>query len=442
MDCSVTHISLIKNSIRLSGRRSLASFLCNSTFWFLLITLKICVAEPDSGNGQVCENLESAGIAMATNGSAAGPSSVSSEVEFQVTFSNGSDVRANVQVHIDSDDNVTLNLPEDLQFSDDDLTSVSLRTSAKVKILPDLLFSRFRSDHKLFHSTCACFINLTFCPKGNGILRCDHCDYTIDMQECPSRSDVTEMLLQHLPQHQDHPPCLKFACKKCSPPTVVSMEILTKHLEDVHAGLFTNDVITRTRTTSREKEYICPICSMVCFNNATMEEHIIEYHSVPTEHSSPEVPSPDDVAEGIEVRTPDKIRSSAQGNCSAKSLAASVMLSILPCSSILPCPPCLPLVMLLHAVYWGRGSGQGGLWPQGGSVHGGQGIFESSCHILHYDMVLRPEGTSHKWMVMWQWTPERKVACLETSLDTWVLVPCLLIRYQTLVLGSTSSSGW
>ncbi len=26
---------------------------------------------------------------------------------------------------------------------------------------------------------------------------------------------------------------------------------------------------------------------------------------------------------------------------------------------------------------------------------GGQGTFWSSCHILHYHMVLRPEGTSH-----------------------------------------------
>ncbi len=107
-------------------------------------------------------------------------------------------------------------------------------------------------------------------------------------------------------------------------------------------------------------------------------------------------------------------RSSAQGNCSAKSLAALVMSSILPCSWILPCPPCLPPVILLavHGGSWG-GSGQGGVWL-GGSGQGGvwlggggglargvqgQGTFKSSCHILHYHMVLRPKGTSHnKWL--------------------------------------------
>ncbi len=101
----------------------------------------------------------------------------------------------------------------------------------------------------------------------------------------------------------------------------------------------------------------------------------------------------------------EQIRSSAQGNCSAKSLAASVMSSILPCSSIHPCPACLLLVMLSIGGYPAmgglplaggpmgeRGSHRGRGGPIGGR---GQGTFQSSCHVLHYHMVLRPKGTSH-----------------------------------------------
>ncbi len=39
-------------------------------------------------------------------------------------------------------------------------------------------------------------------------------------------------------------------------------------------------------------------------------------------------------------------------------------------------------------------SGQGAL-AGGGGFHRGQGTFWSSCHVLHYHMVLRPKGTSH-----------------------------------------------
>ncbi len=63
-----------------------------------------------------------------------------------------------------------------------------------------------------------------------------------------------------------------------------------------------------------------------------------------------------------------RTRSSAQGNCSAKSLAALVILSILPCSSILPGPPYPPPVMLSLG---GGGGLARGVWPQGGSSHGG-----------------------------------------------------------------------
>ncbi len=54
-------------------------------------------------------------------------------------------------------------------------------------------------------------------------------------------------------------------------------------------------------------------------------------------------------------------------------------------------------------LFTGGGSGHGGstssrgvLLGKGGSYRGrGQGTFQSSCHILHYHMVLRSEGTSH-----------------------------------------------
>ncbi len=47
-----------------------------------------------------------------------------------------------------------------------------------------------------------------------------------------------------------------------------------------------------------------------------------------------------------------------------------------------------------HAIHREGGvpAGEGGL--AGGR---GQGTFQSSCHILHYHMVLRPEGTSHNY---------------------------------------------
>ncbi len=58
---------------------------------------------------------------------------------------------------------------------------------------------------------------------------------------------------------------------------------------------------------------------------------------------------------------------------------------------ILPCPPCLPPVMLSA-----RGGGGPGGSGGGGSGGGrGQGTFHPPYHVLHYHMVLRPEGTSH-----------------------------------------------
>ncbi len=50
-----------------------------------------------------------------------------------------------------------------------------------------------------------------------------------------------------------------------------------------------------------------------------------------------------------------------------------------------------------EGVWQGGGEGfGGGGWGEGGLGGGeGQGTFHPPCHILHYHMVLRPEGSSH-----------------------------------------------
>ncbi len=52
-----------------------------------------------------------------------------------------------------------------------------------------------------------------------------------------------------------------------------------------------------------------------------------------------------------------------------------------------------------HAVHKGGPTSKGVLPPAGGEGGpmggGGQGTFQSSCHILHYHTVLCPKGTSH-----------------------------------------------
>ncbi len=81
-------------------------------------------------------------------------------------------------------------------------------------------------------------------------------------------------------------------------------------------------------------------------------------------------------------------RSSAQGNCSAKSLAALVMSSILPYSSnssLSSLSSTSYAICREGGVQWGGGLAGGG----------GQGTFHPPCHVLHYHLVLRPEGTSH-----------------------------------------------
>lgn len=234
--------------------------------------------------------------------SAVKPSSVSSEVEFLVKLKDES-FTANVQVHIDSEDNVTLAIPDHFKVSDDNLTSVTLRTAAKVKILPDLLSTRFGPDNKLFYSTCSVFVNLEFNRTSEGILKCCHCDYIVDILEASSRDEMAEMLLQHLPQHQDYLPCLRFSCKKCPPPAVVvPIDQLIKHFERNHPdALVSNGKDLDGSKDGDNTEYICPICSMVTFNNAALMRHMKDYHSADSKNTPQMLPSLDDIENGIEV---------------------------------------------------------------------------------------------------------------------------------------------
>ena len=233
--------------------------------------------------------------------SSAKPSSVSSAVEFQVKL--GESVHlSRVQVDIDSEDNVTLSIPEDFKLEDENVTLVTLRTSAKVKVLPDILSTRFRSDTKLFYSTCSVFVNLDFSKITDGLLKCSHCSYTVNVKEAPSREELTEMLLQHLPQHQDYLPCLRFACKKCTSTSVVSLDVLIKHFEKIHPETFSvNSKDPEAPKAFEKTEYTCPICSVICFNNKALMSHMSEYHSLESNNTSQILPNEDDMQNGIEV---------------------------------------------------------------------------------------------------------------------------------------------
>ncbi len=84
-------------------------------------------------------------------------------------------------------------------------------------------------------------------------------------------------------------------------------------------------------------------------------------------------------------------RSSAQGNCSAKSLpAGDVVDSFLSSLSSKEGGPGAGGDLGSGVGVWGWGVGEvGGGWGRG------QGTFQPLCHVLHYHMVLRPEGNSH-----------------------------------------------
>ena len=229
-------------------------------------------------------------------------SSVSSEVEFEVKL--GDTVhRSSVEVHIDSEDSVTLTIPDDFRLEGEDVTTVTIRTSAKVKVLPDILSTRFGSDNKLFYSTCSVFVNLDFSKTGDE-MKCSHCSYTVNVKEARSKEELTEMLLQHLPQHQDYLPCLRFSCKKCKPVSIVSLDVLLKHFEKIHpATLNLNSTDSEGPKTLEKTEYICPICSMICFNNKALMNHMNEYHSSESNKTSHILPNADDMQNGIEVST-------------------------------------------------------------------------------------------------------------------------------------------
>ena len=226
--------------------------------------------------------------------------SVSSEVDFEVKRG---DVisRASVQVHMDSEDNVTLTIPEEFKLEDNTLTAVSLRTSSKVKVLPDILSTRFGSDNRLFYSACSVFVNVEFI-KNADVFKCSHCSYTVNRNEATSKEDLIEMLLQHLPQHQDYLPCLRFSCKKCSPPLVASLNVLINHFEKIHPQLFaTNEKEIEPPKTSEKAEYVCPVCSMICFNNKSLMSHMNDYHSSESNNTPQLLPNPDEMENGIEV---------------------------------------------------------------------------------------------------------------------------------------------
>ena len=228
------------------------------------------------------------------------PCSVSSEVDFEVKLGDFVS-RASVQVHIDSEDNVTLGIPEDFKLEDNTLTAVSLQTSAKVKVLPDILSTRFGSDNRLFYSACSIFVNVEFIKNGD-VFNCSHCSYNVNRNETTSKEELAEMLLQHLPQHQDYLPCLRFSCKKCSPPLVAPLNALINHFEKIHPQLFaTNEKELEPPKTSEKTEYTCPICSMICFNNKSLMRHMNDYHSSDSNNTTQKLPDLDEMQNGIEV---------------------------------------------------------------------------------------------------------------------------------------------
>ncbi len=235
------------------------------------------------------------------------PSSVSSEVEFTVLLKDGSTSQGSVRVHIDSDDDdVTLDIPEDLKIGDQDAASITVRMCTKVKVLPDLLFTRFKSNNQFFYSVCSCFVNLCFVRSNDGLFKCSHCEYTVDVNESPSRDETTDLLLQHLAQHQDHLPCLRFSCKQCTPLTVMYVDELIRHFEKQHPELLSSEDNARRREQDKDdenEELVCPICSMVCFGNSAVVSHMHQYHSFTPDGL---LPSTDEIQNGIEVSYQEK----------------------------------------------------------------------------------------------------------------------------------------
>ena len=134
------------------------------------------------------------------------------------------------------------------------------------------------------------------------MFNCSHCSYNVNRNETTSKEELTEMLLQHLPQHQDYLPCLRFSCKKCSPPLVATLDVLINHFEKIHPHLFaTNEKELEPPKTSEKTEYTCPICSMICFNNKSLTSHMNDYHSSDSNNTTQLLPDQDEMENGIEV---------------------------------------------------------------------------------------------------------------------------------------------
>ena len=227
---------------------------------------------------------------------------VSSTVEFEMKLDDFIS-RRRVQVRIDSEDNVTLSIPDDFMLEDNRLTTVTLQTTAKVKVLPDILSTRFGSESRHFYAACSVLVNVEF-TKYDSLFRCSHCGFTINRNDVSSKEELTEILLQHLPQHQDYLPCLRFSCKKCThqPPSVVSLNTLITHFEDTHPDLLVkNGKEFEPEETSEKTELTCPICSVICFNTKTLAKHVNDYHSSDSKNTSQILPNPDEMQNGIEV---------------------------------------------------------------------------------------------------------------------------------------------
>ena len=231
---------------------------------------------------------------------------MTSEVEFVLSFTTGGLSRGNVQVLIDDNDEVSVRIPSSVDLKSPHLKSISLRTPAKVKALPQLLLNKFDSDYALFYKSCSVFLHLEFRQVANSDdFKCLHCEYLVDFSE--NDESIAEMLLQHLPSHQEFVPCLRFACNRCQPIAIVRQEVLVKHLELVHPEVINHkqkavstDCVTSGQGSSGSgvtgpgssgsgvtgpgssgsglPPYTCPVCHVVLFNTEDLRTHVAEYH--------------------------------------------------------------------------------------------------------------------------------------------------------------------
>ena len=242
--------------------------------------------------------------------------SVTSEVEFILSWKSGGLSRGNVQVLIDDNDEVSVRIPGSIDLKGTDLKSISLRTPAKVRVLPPLLLRKFNSDSALFYKNCSVFLHLEFTKTASAQdFKCMHCDYLVDFDE--DDESIAEMLLQHLPSHQEFGPCLRFACNRCQPIAIVRQEVLAKHLEITHPEVIHNrqslkqPVSTGSGSSGPESRghslppYTCPICQVVLFNSEDLRTHMTEYHPSANGDSNKD----SNIHNGLEVSSYDSLYS-------------------------------------------------------------------------------------------------------------------------------------